>query len=150
MYHRDKRYWNYESEDKTKSFGYTRDSVSHTIVALITQKIVKPEQTHEIEFLQKDEAVYVLKTSAALFSSIFQTCIALNCSLFKGDAENEFDLRFIGKTVREARREYGEVGEVRVAMFEKVMIKLPFEYVKSRMNVSISPSGNIDRILGFY
>ena len=145
---RDDRYWVYETEEFV--FGYKRDSVSHTILVLMEGQMPEmmndPNDTYECDkgtVLLDSDAIDVLLDSGAFFSHVFQLCIALYCPLFF-DSSN-----YIGKTFREAMRDYD--GAVRIAIADdRCMYITPTDYSETRLNVSIGNDGRINRVLGFY
>lgn len=149
---RDPRYWTYDFEDH--NFGYTRESRAHTVLVMIEGKIPEtmPDPKDHLEcskgmIVERKRAIETLLQSGAFFSHVYQLSIALNSDILKSKEMREFDRKFIGKPIIEARKTYNEM---RIGVIEGSSILVEKTYDKNRMNVSIAVSGFIDRILGFY
>jgi hypothetical protein len=141
----DERFWIYETDEYV--FGYRRETICHIIAMIIeghSPNVIIDTDLYKDTVVRANDAVEIIIDSGAFFSQVFQLCIALNSRLFTSDND-----KFIGKTFREAMREYGYT--VRIAMYDnKGLYISPKDYSSLRLNVSVADDGKIDRILGFY
>jgi hypothetical protein len=157
---RDDRYWSYSRKSGGLVFGYTRDSVSDTVVVMmkgsVPEKLPEPNDFIECEtpvimkvydvfrLLEKKKISFAFPAHMAQLS-IAEYSIAVH-TLLNGDDPDSL----LGKKAVDINFFHSLGNSLRIILVDGKPVRRNFDLNRQRMNVSISSTGNVNHIFGYF